>query len=78
MLLRPSPGGVDTLLECRRKTELVGTILDLNPQVSTSFADIFNVTIQGGKSKEVKFIKVKKIKIFLYNKKMFKKKCKKK
>eukprot|EP01091_Cochliopodium_minus_P015206 TRINITY_DN5339_c0_g1_i2.p1 TRINITY_DN5339_c0_g1~~TRINITY_DN5339_c0_g1_i2.p1 ORF type:complete len:1073 (-),score=394.85 TRINITY_DN5339_c0_g1_i2:98-3316(-) len=57
LLLRPSPGGVDTLVDCRRKTELVGTVLELNSQVSVSFSDIFNVTLKGNKSKEVKFNK---------------------
>ena len=57
VLLKPSSGGIDHLIDCRRKTEMVGTVLDLNSQVSVQFSESFNLGLKGGKSKEIKFVK---------------------
>jgi hypothetical protein len=50
-------GEHSNLLECRRKTELIGVLLKHNPSVRIQFADTFNVTLKGGKTCVVKFIR---------------------
>jgi len=43
------PGDYDNLIETRRKTEFIGTLLKNNPNVTINFSDNITLTVKGGK-----------------------------
>jgi len=51
----PGPGEFDQLFECRRKTELIGTMKKLNPSCNVTVSPSITSMIKGGKKRVITF-----------------------